>query len=288
MVFHRLVPESRGPRMLAAVATAALALSACSGGGGGGGSAGGGPVVSGGGGAVFSLTAGGVRLHIQEGGGDAANLNVTERRADGSDVSWTDTPNHALSAPTGWRAVTKVNPGAVTHRFHAVTDIASFSDADYLAYGHWAENFGKPTERPDFKPFFYGNKPYTGSIPTSTATATYTGGAAGIYETGTPGTWGYFRSAISLNANFGTGKVTATLSGFSILTALSPSFNFSNVTTVGRRSRAAASLPPGGEGDSSGRPARRRPAPRAGSGWPDQRGERRLRLRDAVRNLRRE
>ena len=72
------IPASRGFRMLAVAAMAALALSACSGGGGGGGSAGGGPVVSGGGGAVFSLTAGGVRLHIQEGGGDAANLNVTE------------------------------------------------------------------------------------------------------------------------------------------------------------------------------------------------------------------
>ena len=230
--FHRYIPASRGLRMLAVAAMAALALSAC---GGGGGGSGGGPVVSGGGGggggSVFSLTAGGVRFHIQEGPGGAANLNVSQRRADGTTISWFDTPNHALATPTGWNAVTKVNPAPVTHRFHGVTDIASFTDADYLAYGHWAENFGKPTERPDFKPFWYGNKPYTGSIPASTPTATYTGGAAGIYETGDPGTWGYFKSDISLNANFGAGTVTGTLSNFSILSALSPSFNFSNVTT---------------------------------------------------------
>ena len=236
-MFRDCVSAPRKLAMLAAAAAVALGLSACGGGGGtatfgsrGGGTAtdgsrGGNPAPTGG--KTPSLTAGGVRLHIQEGGGGAANLNVSEGSA-----AWGDTPDHALSAPTGWSAVTKINPAPVTHRFHAVTDIASFADADYLAYGHWAENFGSPTERPDFKTFFYGNKPYTGSIPTSTATATYTGGAAGIYEkTGSPGTWGYFSSAISLEANFGTGKVTATLSGFSILTALSPSFNFSNVTT---------------------------------------------------------
>ncbi len=228
--FRGRIPASRGLRMLAVAAMAALALSAC-GGGGGGGSAGEGPVVSGGGGggggAVFGLTAEGVRLDIREGGGGAAVVNVSE-----GNVSWAFTPNHALAAPSsgGWAAVTKVNPDPVTHRFHGVTDIASFEDADYLAYGHWAENFGKPTERPDFKPFYYGNMPYTGNIPTTTSTANYAGGAAGIYETGTPGKWGYFRSDISLTANFGTGKVTGTLSNFSILSVLSPAFNFSNVT----------------------------------------------------------
>ena len=232
------VSAPRKLAMLAAAAAVALGLSACGGGGGGGtatGGSGGGPSGPSGGGSPTStggktpsLTAGGVRLHLQEGGGGSVFVNVSE-----GDVSWADTPTHVLAAPSsgGWTAVTKVNPVPVTHRFHGVTDIASFTDADYLAYGHWAENFGKPTERPDFKPFYYGNKPYTGSVPASTATATYTGGAAGIYETGTPGTWGYFRSDISLSANFGTGKITGTLSNFSILSVLSPSFNFSNVTT---------------------------------------------------------
>ena len=233
-MFQHHVSAPRKLVMLAAAAAVALGLSACGGGGGGSGAGPSGPSGGGSptstpastGGKTPSLTAGGVRLLIQEGAGGVANLNVAE-----GNVSWGTTPNHALSAPTGWRAVSKVNPSPVTHRFHAVTDIASFADADYLAYGHWAANFSSPTEKPDFKPFFYGNKLYTGNVPASTPTATYTGGAAGIYETGTPGTWGYFSSAISLSANFGTGKVTATLSGFSIVTALSPSFSFSNVTT---------------------------------------------------------
>ena len=228
-MFRHDVSAPRKLAMLAAAAAVALGLSACGGGGGGSGggpsgpSGGGGPASTGG--KAPSLTAGGITLTLAEGGGNSVILRVDE-----GNTSWTNTLTHNLAAPSGWTAITRAN-NARTYRFHGVTDIASFTDGDYLAYGHWVENFSSPTEKPDFKPFFYGKQPYTGSVPASTATATYTGGAAGIYETGTPGTWGYFSSDISLNANFGTGKVTATLSGFQILSALSPSFDFSDVTT---------------------------------------------------------
>jgi len=214
--------------MLAVAALAALALAACGGGGGGG--SGGGPVVSGGGGGGGtrgpSLTAGGVTVSLLDGGAKTV-IAINE-----GNVGWADQPNHRLAAPgAGWIVNTRLNPGSPrTHRFHVATDATSYTDADYLLYGHWAANFSSPTAKPDFQAIYYGNKLWTGSVPSGTATATYTGGAAGIYKTGTPGTYGYFRSAISLSANFGTGNVTGTLSGFSILTALGPAFSFSDVT----------------------------------------------------------
>ena len=228
-IFHGRVPASGGLLIFAA-AIAALALSAC----GGGGGSGGGPTVSGGGSGqtrVFGLKVQGVQADFLEGAGNTVNIVISKNNA-----SWAFNPNHSLAAPSGWTAATKLNPAPVTHRFHVVTDITSFTDGDYLAYGHWSENFSRltefsGTEGPDFKPFFYGKQSYTGSVPADTATATYTGGAAGIYKTGTPGSWGYFKSNISLEANFGTGKITAMLSGFSALSAISPSFSFSDVTT---------------------------------------------------------
>ena len=244
-MFRHHVSAPRKLAMLAAAAAVALGLSACGGGGGGGtatggggtatGGSGGGPSgPSGGGGPTStaqkepSLTAGGVTVGVRDGGGGSFGITITK-----GGTPWTVTANNQLAAPTGWTAVTRLNSGNTgsSHRFHVVHDIASLSDADYLAYGHWSANFpSPPAEKPDFESFFYGKLPYTGNVPASTPTATYTGGAAGIYKTGTPGAWGYFKSDISLEANFGTGKVTATLSGFGVVSALSPSFSFSDVT----------------------------------------------------------
>ena len=215
--------------MLTVAAMAALALSGCVGGGGG---SGGGPVVSGQGQTRgYGLGARGVKATIIQTAGGQGGLRIDE-----GEFSWSQTINHKLAAPTGWKALTRGNAATITHRFHAVTDVGVYGainkDTDYLVYGHWAENFDKPTEKPAFQQFWWGKQPYTGSVPASTATATYTGGAAGIYKDSHSGKWGYFGSDISLSANFGDGEITATLSSFSIVSLFSPSFSFSSVTTA--------------------------------------------------------
>ena len=237
-MFRDHVSAPRKLAMLAAAAAVALGLSACGGGGGGGTATGGSPrpsVPSGGGSPTStgektpSLTAGGVTVGLRALGGGGVGVVIRK-----GDDTWAIAPNHRLTAPaTGWKVDTRLNSSVThaTHRFHVVHDASSSTDDDYLAYGHWATNFDKPTEKPDFESFFNGNQPYTGSVPSGTTTATYTGGAAGIYLTGSPGRWGYFKSLISLSADFSAGTVTATLSGIAELAANSPSFNFGNITT---------------------------------------------------------
>ena len=206
MVFHRLVPESRGPRMLAAVATAALALSACvSGGGGGGGGAGSGS--SSGLAPSSSASAGGVRAVISWTGSPAIGVFK------GADP-WTHNPGTVQPAPSGWTAVTKQDAAgnAATELFRVVTNLDA-SEEDYLAYGYWSR---LPLDSlDDFKPFYYGHTPYTGNVVEQTGTATYTGGATGVYQTdtssGSTAVAGRFTANVSINVSFGNNTESAGL-----------------------------------------------------------------------------
>ncbi len=169
--------------MLAAAAVAVLALSACGGSGGGGGT----------GILAPSLTAGGVTAAITH-TGSLQKITITK----GGTV-WTDDPSgFDEEEPTShggwvWETDTKLNAPAATatERFRAVGTIASATDDDYLLYGYWARepaNVNDHLYMRDYKPFYYGKKPYTGNVQGQTGRVTYRGGATGVaQETDTAG-----------------------------------------------------------------------------------------------------
>ena len=204
--FRRRIPTSRKLRMLAAAAIAALALSACGGGGGSGGRGLSGPGPSTSGPSTPdtstpdtstpgpstpdtstpavstlapSLTAEGVTAVVEY---DTANSAASLSIKKGSTV-WTDSPTDVQAAPTGWASETRLDAAAATatERFRVVAKIASATDGDYLAYGYWN---GIPLDGvDDYKPFYYGQTPYTGNVAEQTGSATYNGGATGVYRT---------------------------------------------------------------------------------------------------------
>ncbi len=210
--------------MLAAAAMAALALSACGGGGGGGGS--GGPVVSGGGGLAPSLTAGGVTARVSWAGGPVLTISKGGTEWIGA-VDDADTQ----APPSGWNSVTRTDNGEnPTARFRLVAKINSANDEDYLAYGYW--NRVPLDGLDDFKPFYYGHTPYTGNVRQQTGTATYTGGATGVYQLnpapGSTAANGRFTGDVTINVSFGSNTEAASLQ-----------FGMSNIATRNSAGTAA-------------------------------------------------
>ncbi len=201
-IFHGRVPASRGLLMFAAAAIAVLALSGCVGGGGGGS---GGPVVSGGPGTLSpSLTARGVTATIVHNGSPGIAIRK-------GGAIWTHEPHQdvLLPAPTGWYTETKQNAqgSAGTELFQAFTNINGDSDPDYLAYGYWSRSF--PDSANDVQPFYYGKMAYTGNVGGLTGTATYTGGAAGAWQSANPNApHGRFVADIQMTADFNLEKIT--------------------------------------------------------------------------------
>ena len=219
--------SARAATLAVAAGFTLLTLAACGGGGGGGGGFGpGGQGIS-----VKQpgLTAGGVTAAI---GHDGTNATILIRRPGGG--NWPTTPSQVHTAPSGWAAVTKLSPGGGAERFHAVTDIDSITDNDYLAYGYWSKNAPASLASSDFQPFFYGNMPYSGNVLTQPlgTNATYTGGAAGIYHIHGTSDYGHFKADFQLRANFGPGgTVVGSLTNIAHL-ASDPAFAFGNVNSM--------------------------------------------------------
>ena len=184
----------------------ALGLAACGGGGGsatGSGDGGGptGPAAK-----QPGLTAGGVTASMANTGGGVGNTSILIRTVGG--ISWSHDPNNVLAAPSAdWVADTKLNapPTVATQRFHAVTDYNTDGDDDYLAYGFWSRNAPDTLDASGFRSFFYGNKPYAGNVRALTGSATYTGGAAGVYRILDTDDYGYFKANVALTAGFNDG-----------------------------------------------------------------------------------
>ena len=221
----------------------ALSLAACGGGGGSatgsgdnGGPRGPGPGNSG---KQPGLTAGGVTVLMSNNMDGVANTSMIIRKGV---VPWTVPPANTLTAPTGWKAETKLSGDSTletTGRFHAVTDYATDGDDDYLAYGFWSRNTPDTLDSSGFQSFFYGNMPYAGNIaalpivnPTNPATVTYTGGAAGVYSISGSDSHGFFRAVAELTTQFGkNGSVRGRIKSIESLSN-SPAFSFVDITTL--------------------------------------------------------
>ncbi len=223
-------PPRRPAWLLVLAVPVTLGLGAC---GGGGGPAAAGLGSGGPGGAGSSstarpgLTAGGVTASIQFSGGPVIEIRK------GSEI-WTDAPPASLAAPSGWTAATRLDaaPDAATARFHAVTNIASDSDGDYLAYGFWSRHAPDTQEAAGFQPFFYGKTPYAGNVatlPIADPPLSYTGGAAGVFRIAGTDDYGHFTANIELRAGFGSGgKVQGEITGITPLTPVT-GFGFGDI-----------------------------------------------------------
>ena len=205
-----------------------LVLAACGGGGGGGGGFGpGGQGIS-----VKQpgLTAGGATAGISHNG---TSPSITIRTPRGS--IWTDTPAQVHTAPSGWFASTKSPFGDNSRIFHAVTDINSSTDNDYLAYGYWSRSVPHTLASSGFQSFYYGSMPYGGNAAAPSLqgmTATYTGGAAGVYNILGTSNYGHFKANFQLRANFGpVGTFVGSLTNITHLTG-DPAFAFRNIDRV--------------------------------------------------------
>ena len=197
---------------MAAAAMAAMLLSACMG---GGGSGGGPPGVSNAGvSGTFGQGARGVSVEVTH-NGSAAAYAFTK-----GGTAWTDDPSTAYSAITGWSGSAKANApaGSETERIAAYADIAGAADDDYLVFGYWNSIAnGIPQVA---APFYWGSKPYEGDVKSSlrTASVTYTGEAAGVYNMPSQSARGYFQSSVQLVADFGVGTISGALSSFTYQT----------------------------------------------------------------------
>lgn len=179
------------------------------------------------------LTAGGATAGISHDGS-----NPVIKISKGS-TEWT-TPlsdGYFHTAPDGWSVAAKLAPGN-RQQFYAVTDIASATDGDYLAYGYWSKYTPDSLAASGFQTFFHGSMPYGGNAAAqslSGMTATYTGGAAGVYNIRNTDSYGQFKADFELKASFGPGgSVTGSLTNLSHLTG-DPAFAFGNINNVGGR-----------------------------------------------------
>lgn len=150
------------------------------------------------------------------GGSNFSIRNGIQWSIDMSNGNPTRSPSETAFGKVWQTAVLSKNIGSGTLYVRATTDIASADDTDYLSRGYWLIVPNSASSPYQFGAFADGSDPFVDSkLMSLTGTATYNGGASGLYYATEGGSTeiGVFEAAVRLTANFDNATGLGTISG---------------------------------------------------------------------------